>query len=154
MPTPERIERKVASVRFLLGALKHFVADARDRERAQKRGGGIVPEQFDEKAISEVEAQVGRATRWTADHVYEREWAASLLRQALERLAQECALAGKARTLRLLEAISFGDGRGRRSLRRNGAAAASARRDFTQRRGTIARTLSCDPARRSSRHRR
>ena len=24
---------------FLLGALKHFVADARDRERAQKRGG-------------------------------------------------------------------------------------------------------------------
>ena len=61
---------------FLLGALKHFVADARDRERAQKRGGGIVPEQFDENTISEVEAQVGRATRWKADHVYEREWAA------------------------------------------------------------------------------
>ena len=81
---------------FLLGALKHFVADVRDRERAQKRGGGIVPEQFDEKAVAEMEAQVDRATRWKADHVYEREWAASLLRQALERLAQECALAGKA----------------------------------------------------------
>ncbi len=81
---------------FLLGALKHFVADARDHERAQKRGGGILPEQFDEKAISEVEAQVGRAARWKADHVYEREWAASLLRQALDRLAQECALARKA----------------------------------------------------------
>jgi RNA polymerase sigma-70 factor (ECF subfamily) len=81
---------------FLLGALKHFVADTRDRERAQKRGGGIVLEQFDEKAISEVEAQVERATRWRADHVYEREWAASLLRQALDRLAQECALARKA----------------------------------------------------------
>ena len=81
---------------FLLGALKHFAANARDRERAQKRGGGIVPEQFDERVVSEVEAQVGRAARWKADHVYEREWAASLLRQALDRLAQECALARKA----------------------------------------------------------
>jgi RNA polymerase sigma-70 factor (ECF subfamily) len=33
--------------------------------------------------------------RWEADHVYEREWAASLLRQSLDRLSQECALAGK-----------------------------------------------------------
>src|SRR5205809_3622411 len=28
---------------FLLGTLKHFVAHARDHDRAQKRGGGIVP---------------------------------------------------------------------------------------------------------------
>ena len=81
---------------FLLGALKHFVANTRDRDRAQKRGGGMVPEQLDDKAIAEVEAQVDRATKWNADHVYEREWAASLLRQSLDRLSQECRLAGKA----------------------------------------------------------
>jgi DNA-directed RNA polymerase specialized sigma24 family protein len=81
---------------FLLGALRHFVADARDRARAQKRGGGIAPEQLDDKAVAEVEAQVGRTSRWNADHVYEREWAASLLRQTLDRLAQESAFAGKA----------------------------------------------------------
>jgi RNA polymerase sigma-70 factor (ECF subfamily) len=81
---------------FLLGALKHFVADARDRDRAQKRGGGIIPEQLDEKAIAEVEAQVGRAAKWNADRAYDREWAASLLRRTLERLEQECALASKA----------------------------------------------------------
>ncbi len=81
---------------FLLGALKHFVADARDRDRAQKRGGGIVPEQLDERAIAEVEAQVERAAKWNSDQVYDREWAASLLRRALDRLAKECALAGKA----------------------------------------------------------
>ena len=80
---------------FLLGTLKHFVANVRDRERAQKRGGGMIPEQLDEKAIAELEAQVGRTEKWNADHVYEREWAASLLRQTLDRLAQECALAGK-----------------------------------------------------------
>lgn len=80
---------------FLLGALKHFIADARDRERAQKRGGGVIPEQLDDKAIVEAEAQVERAANWNSDRVYDREWAASLLRRTLDRLAQECALAGK-----------------------------------------------------------
>jgi RNA polymerase sigma-70 factor (ECF subfamily) len=32
---------------------------------------------------------------WSAEHVYEREWAETLLRQALKRLSEECALAGK-----------------------------------------------------------
>ena len=80
---------------FLLGAVKHFIADARDRERAQKRGGGVAPVQLDEAAISEAEVQAARSDNWSADRVYEREWAAALLRQALDRLNQECILAGK-----------------------------------------------------------
>jgi RNA polymerase sigma-70 factor (ECF subfamily) len=32
---------------------------------------------------------------WSAEHIYEREWAETLLRTALDRLAEECALAGK-----------------------------------------------------------
>ena len=72
------------------------MANTRDRDRAQKRGGGIIAEQLDDNAIAEIEAQVDRAAKWNADHVYEREWAASLLRQSLDRLSQECALAGKA----------------------------------------------------------
>jgi RNA polymerase sigma-70 factor (ECF subfamily) len=80
---------------FLLGAVKHFIADARDRERAQKRGGGVAPVQLDEAAISEAEVQAARSDNWGADHAYEREWAAALLRQALDRLNQECVLAGK-----------------------------------------------------------
>jgi DNA-directed RNA polymerase specialized sigma24 family protein len=92
-----RADRKKGRFRsYLLGALKHFVADARDHDHAQKRGGGILPEQLNDKVIAELEAQVGRAAKWSADHLYEREWAASLLRQTLDRLAQECALAGKA----------------------------------------------------------
>ena len=77
---------------FLLAALKHFIADARDREHALKRGGGMVVENLDDN----VEAQIARGAKWQADEVYDREWAASLVRQALDRLAQECALAGKA----------------------------------------------------------
>jgi RNA polymerase sigma factor (sigma-70 family) len=81
---------------FLLGALKHFIADARGRSQALKRGGGMMLVKLDDKAIAEAEAQTGQATKWQADEVYDREWAASLLRQALDRLGQECALAGKA----------------------------------------------------------
>jgi len=77
---------------FLLAALKNFIADARDREHALKRGGGMVVENLDDN----VEAQIGRGAKWQVDEVYDREWAASLVRQALDRLAQECALAGKA----------------------------------------------------------
>jgi len=81
---------------FLLGTLKHFLADARDRDRAQKRGGGSIPVQLDEATISVVEMDAARCRDWSADEAFEREWAASLLRQALDRLAQEYAIAGKA----------------------------------------------------------
>lgn len=80
---------------FLLGALKYFVAHERAHERTQKRGGGMILGSLDDTAVAEVEAQAGSWQAWSAEHVYEREWAEVLLRQALDRLAQECALAGK-----------------------------------------------------------
>ena len=80
---------------FLLGTLKHFVTHARDHDHAQKRGGGSVPVELDEAAISEAEAYASRCNHWSADGVFEREWAASLARQALDRLGQEYELGGK-----------------------------------------------------------
>jgi len=80
---------------FLLATLKHFVAHARDRECAQKRGGGNVPVQLDEMTVSEAEMYALRSTNHSVDAVFEREWAASLARQALDRLAQEYELGGK-----------------------------------------------------------
>jgi RNA polymerase sigma factor (sigma-70 family) len=80
---------------FLLGTLKHFVAHARDRDHAQKRGGGNTPVQLDEAAVSEAETYASRSNAFSADGIFDREWAASLARQALERLAQEYELAGK-----------------------------------------------------------
>jgi DNA-directed RNA polymerase specialized sigma24 family protein len=83
---------------FLLAILKHFLADARDREHALKRGGGIVLENLDGNAPG----QIAQGATWPCDEVYDREWAASLVRQALDRLAQECALVGKTDLLKLL----------------------------------------------------
>lgn len=80
---------------FLLGALKHFLSDTQTSEGAQKRGGGIIPEPFDEEAIAELEEQVPLAAQRDPHALFDREWAAALLRQTLERLADECTLAGK-----------------------------------------------------------
>jgi RNA polymerase sigma factor (sigma-70 family) len=84
---------------FLLGTLKHFIADARDRAYALKRGGGMILETLSEIAITEAETQIARTAKWQPDEVYDSEWARSLLRQALDRLGQECALAGKSKLL-------------------------------------------------------
>jgi len=97
---------------FLLGTLKYFVADARKRERAQKRGGSATLLPLDPAAIAEAEACAGGLERWSADRVYEREWAAALLRQALKRLAEECAIAGKKDLFESLKThLSPGSGR-------------------------------------------
>ena len=80
---------------FLLGTLKHFLAHARDHDRAQKRESGAVPLQLDEVAISEAETYAARCNHWSADGVFEREWAGSVARQALDRLGREYELGGK-----------------------------------------------------------
>lgn len=74
---------------FLLAALKNFIADARDREHALKRGGGMILARLDDMP----EAQ--RAAKCEADEAYDHEWAAALVRQALDRLERECVLGGK-----------------------------------------------------------
>lgn len=89
---------------FLLGALKHFVADTRAREGRQKRGGGNFFEPFDEETMCEIETQIGSSQSGNADLAYERDWAASILRQTFDRLAQEFALRGKSTLFEALRA--------------------------------------------------
>ena len=88
---------------FLLGALKHFVADERARACRQKRGGGMHFVTFDEETLREIESQpIGAAQKSNSDALYEHEWAEALLRQALERLGQESALQGKSALFKAL----------------------------------------------------
>jgi RNA polymerase sigma-70 factor (ECF subfamily) len=80
---------------YLLGALKHFLADQHDRTSAQKRGGG--------RGIFSLDAIAGEDSyTWepmngrTPDQLYERRWALALMARVLKRLEEECSLAGKA----------------------------------------------------------
>jgi RNA polymerase sigma factor (sigma-70 family) len=127
---------------FLLGTLKHFLAHARDRDRAQKRGGGVIAVQLDETGLSEAENHATRGQNWSADGVFEREWAASLLRQALERLAQEYAVAGKGA---LFDALKV--------HLRAGAATTVPYEEMAKRLGRVATTLRSDVARLRARYR-
>ena len=74
---------------FLLAAVKHFLSDQRDRDRAQKRGGGVAP-----LSLDFVEAEV--RYRLTPESVYEQNWARMLFDQAVKRLHGESVKAGKA----------------------------------------------------------
>jgi DNA-directed RNA polymerase specialized sigma24 family protein len=127
---------------FLLGTLKHFLAHSREHDRAQKRGGRAVPVRFDEAALSEAETHAARCQNWSADGVFEREWAASLLRQALDRLAQEYEVAGKGA---LFEALNVHI--------KAGANAAVPYDEMAKRLGRAATTLRSDVARLRARYR-
>ncbi len=80
---------------FLLVALKRFLANEWDRARAEKRGGGQAPLSFD-AGQAETRYQVEPAATVPAETIYDRRWALTLLEQAMTRLRQEFADAGKA----------------------------------------------------------
>lgn len=80
---------------FLLGALKHFVADERAKQQTLKRGGDKHFEPLEESVLRDAEAQVSSASQASPDAIYERGWAAALLRQTFGRLLEECSMTGK-----------------------------------------------------------
>ena len=127
---------------FLLGALKHFVAHDRAHHRTQKRGGGMILAPLDDSAIAAADAHAVAMQGWTAEHIYEREWAETLLRQALDRLAEECALAGKDELFKQLNSHL--------SATQNGAVPYE---QLSQRLGRPVTTLRSDVARLRSRYR-
>jgi len=81
---------------FLLAALKHFLCDEWDKTKAQKRGGGRTFISLDDHNAEELyllEPDPGAP----AEQIFEKRWALTLLTQALARLRQEFADAGKIR---------------------------------------------------------
>jgi RNA polymerase sigma-70 factor (ECF subfamily) len=79
---------------FLLAALKHFLANEWHKARAQKRGGGQVPIPID-ASTAESKCGIDPADHLTAEKIYERRWALTLLDQVLRRLRDEYARDGK-----------------------------------------------------------
>ena len=93
---------------FLLTAMKHFLADEWDRERAQKRGGGIAPLALE---FAAAEAQYARepVDAETPEHIFERRWALTLLDQVLVRLRSEYAQDGKGALFEALHPTLVGE---------------------------------------------
>jgi DNA-directed RNA polymerase specialized sigma24 family protein len=81
---------------FLLGALKHFVANERDWARARKRGGGSATLPLD-AVLRTAEHRYGLEPRddLSPDKLFERQWAFALLTRVQERLQAEADRDGK-----------------------------------------------------------
>ncbi len=79
---------------FLLVCLKHFMADARDWERAEKRGGGQTIVTFD-ALNAEERYEREPADTVTPEKLYDLQWALTLAEQARAKLREEYAAAGK-----------------------------------------------------------
>lgn len=79
---------------FLLAACKHFLANERDRERAQKRGGDRQTLSLD---LRDAESRYGLepAHSLTAEKLFARRWALALLDQILTQLRDEFSGKGK-----------------------------------------------------------
>jgi RNA polymerase sigma factor (sigma-70 family) len=79
---------------YLLTSVKHFLMNERNRAMAIKRGEGqrLIPlEEFRERERAGFEP----AEMASADHIYERHWALTVLDQVLARLGDEYRAAGK-----------------------------------------------------------
>jgi RNA polymerase sigma-70 factor (ECF subfamily) len=95
---------------FLMAVCAHHLADCRDRNRAAKRGGGVTPLSFD-RVHAERRYAAEPADEVTAERLYERRWATSLLEHAVARLEAESVAAGKAALVsRLLPTLTGGRG--------------------------------------------
>lgn len=73
---------------FLLSALKYYLADERDRERALKRGGGISVASLDMDHAEERYSLESDADE-SPDRLFERHWALQVLARAQDRLRDE-----------------------------------------------------------------
>ena len=94
---------------FLLGAVKHFVADQRDRDRAAKRGSGLAPLSLDAGTDTSPQLQIADPSAAVSDTFFDRQWALTVVERAINALAAEFTTAGKTSHFELLKPWLLGD---------------------------------------------
>ena len=93
---------------YLLGAMKHFLANEWDRARTQKRGGGIRFVEWD--ALDPEARYAGTSTPAdNPEHLFDREWAVETIAGVLQSLRDEMAKAGKSDQFEALKSSLTGE---------------------------------------------
>lgn len=93
---------------FLLAALKHYLANELDRAQAQKRGGGRKVLSLDfENAESQYALEPSH--QLTAEKLFERSWALTVLERTMARLQAESAGANKQKLFDRLKVYLTGE---------------------------------------------
>jgi RNA polymerase sigma factor (sigma-70 family) len=94
---------------YLLGALKHFLGDQRDRALTAKRGGGAAHEPLAAGTDTSPGLDVPDPKAPAAEREFDRKWALTVLDRALAALAQEHAVAGESAKFDALKPWLTGD---------------------------------------------
>jgi RNA polymerase sigma factor (sigma-70 family) len=108
----ETVERGRGRFRsFLLGAVKHFLADQHDRASAAKRGGGaaLLPLEAHPAGDTTAVLQIPDPAAAVPDAFFDRQWALAILDHALAALAAEQQAAGRAGHFETLKPWLTGD---------------------------------------------
>ncbi len=95
---------------YLLGAVKHLLANELDRRKAEKRGGGVSPISIDELNSEEGRQSLEPVDETTAEALYDRQWALELLDKTLSALEAEFVAAGKKPLFERLKPLLTADG--------------------------------------------
>ena len=94
---------------FMLTALKHYMSDEWDRQRALKRGGGNLPISLDFDTAEDgykLEIPDDR----TPEDVFEESWARTVMERARRRLRDEMLVPGKEKRFEIIAGVISGDG--------------------------------------------
>jgi len=95
---------------FLLASCKNFLADERARMSAKKRGGGVPALSLDAEA-AESRYRLEPADELTPERIFERQWALTVIEQALTRLSERYAGRGKLDHFEALKVFLSGEQR-------------------------------------------
>jgi RNA polymerase sigma factor (sigma-70 family) len=94
---------------YLLGAVKHFLSDARDHASRLKRGGGQTPEPLESATDTSPGLDVADPTAPSPEREFDRRWALTLLDRALASLAAEQKASGSLLQFEALKVWLTGD---------------------------------------------
>lgn len=96
---------------YLLGALKHFLADQSKREHRLKRGGGSTVESLDaaDGGAGAESVPVADLATPGPDTTFDRDWALAVMTRGLEVLQREFASAGKGEQFEVLKPWLMGE---------------------------------------------
>ncbi len=93
---------------YLLGALKHFLANEWDRNQARKRGGKIQFAEWDALNLENRYAATSNPSD-NPDYLFDREWALETISKTLQTLRAEMDQTGKTRQFDLLKGSLTGE---------------------------------------------
>lgn len=88
---------------YLLGALKHFLAEQRRNEARQKRGGGAVIVSIEDEEVSVMTPEISDPATLMSDPYFDRQWGLAMMERGLKTVEATFRSSGKAEQFEVLK---------------------------------------------------